>query len=215
MGEPTRYSLRSVRRLIVLGANNSTHQSLPDIVSTQGYYLEGYPGTPVFTHRNNPAFLRELDAALDLLLFRQRLRTHKYGKEDAEEWPPSHTPPELRQRYDEEKEAEQARMEALLEISTPSSDGVVGDESSSAKQLFAGTATQKDVSSKRRQCSSTPPYASRPSILSLASNDGCPRPIVARTNPYDESTAIKRRKLVKESELHLLSSFLETGTSEI
>lgn len=73
-------------------------------------------------------FVEKLQSGLDLVLFVQRLRCHKYGAQDAEEWPIGHTPPELKQRVEDEHR----RYQALLDLPTPSDSGDVDDMDVSA-----------------------------------------------------------------------------------
>lgn len=88
------------------------------MVFTQGRYLKTRPDTPVYERKYDPEFIQALEFCLDGLLFRQKLRRDKYGT-DAEEWPPSHTPVELKERWEAEEEAEERRIQVLLEIPTP------------------------------------------------------------------------------------------------
>lgn len=90
----------------------SLTQPLPDVVSSQGHYLVAPPDTPVIASNLDPS---ELQSRLESLLRVQHLRCHLYGGENAEEWPISHTPLEIRERYFNE----QKRVEALLEVPTP------------------------------------------------------------------------------------------------
>lgn len=76
------------------------YQALPDVVLTQGRHLLSRPETPVFglvwTHAH---FVPTLQDRLDLLTTRLRLRSKKYGKEIADEWPISRTPAEIVQNH--------------------------------------------------------------------------------------------------------------------
>lgn len=93
-------------------------QPLPDVVETQGRYLKSRPRSPIFAREHDPRFVEELEKGLERLLFVQRQRHNKYGK-DAEEWPPSHTPEELKERWQEETQRE---IDAMLGTPTSSED---------------------------------------------------------------------------------------------
>ncbi|KAF3480243.1 uncharacterized protein GIQ15_05590 [Arthroderma uncinatum] len=95
------------------------HGPLPDVVSTQGHHLRPRPNSPIFERKHDPEFLEKLDFFLDDLLFLQKLRRRKYGNEVADEWPPSHTPTEIKDRWKTEQEEEQRKIKALLDIPTP------------------------------------------------------------------------------------------------
>jgi hypothetical protein len=68
------------------------------VVSTQGQHLRPCPDTPVSQRNYDPRFIERLDLSLNRLLFVLKIRQCKYG-DDAEEWPPSHTPIELKERW--------------------------------------------------------------------------------------------------------------------
>lgn len=73
----------------------------------------GIPDTPVLSSElPAPSQLR---IRLEDLLRVQEWRCRKYGKVEAEEWPISRTPPEIRQHWDDE----QKKIAALLEAPTP------------------------------------------------------------------------------------------------
>ncbi|KAH3957008.1 hypothetical protein HBI24_210370 [Parastagonospora nodorum] len=71
----------------------------PDVVETQGRYLETGPPTPVYGLTTDPWHVVDLYHALVLLHNRQEPRRELYGG-DADESPLGHTPPETRARYD-------------------------------------------------------------------------------------------------------------------
>jgi len=95
------------------------HGPLPDPVRTQGKHLVSRPSTPLHCFGPDPNFLQKLDASLESLVSRQTLRTRVYGEDIAEEWPISHTPSELKHKWED--------YEALKWIDdippTPSDDG--------------------------------------------------------------------------------------------
>ncbi|EFW16572.1 hypothetical protein D8B26_001430 [Coccidioides posadasii str. Silveira] len=76
------------------------------------------PDTPICERKCDPQFIKKLEFCLDGLLFIQTLRRRNYG-DDAEEWPPSHTPVKLKGRWEAEQEAEARRIQSVLEIPTP------------------------------------------------------------------------------------------------
>ncbi|KAI1945396.1 hypothetical protein LOZ12_003197 [Ophidiomyces ophidiicola] len=97
---------------------------LPDVVSTQGQYLKPRPETPAIEQHYDPAFVRDLEIHLDGLLYCQLLRREKYG-DTADEWPPSHTPPEIKEKWMTKREEEMKIRQALLEIPTPEEEELI------------------------------------------------------------------------------------------
>ncbi|KAK2873807.1 hypothetical protein FQN49_002053 [Arthroderma sp. PD_2] len=99
------------------------HGPLPDVVSTQGHHLKPHPDTPVFEREVEPQFVEKLNFLLAGLLFGDTLRRRKYGDEVVDEWPDGHTPTEIREQWKSEQEADERRVQALLEIPTPPTPG--------------------------------------------------------------------------------------------
>ncbi|KAI1949863.1 hypothetical protein LOZ57_002342 [Ophidiomyces ophidiicola] len=90
---------------------------LPDVVSTQGRYLKPRPETPAIEQHYDSKFVKELEIHLDSLLYEQSLRRKNYG-DAADEWPPSHTPPEIREKWMAKRDEQRKIRQALLEIPT-------------------------------------------------------------------------------------------------
>lgn len=86
---------------------------LPDTVETQGRYLLPRPRTPVYTGPADPNFAKMLHISLNSLLLVQKWRRDRYGAQDAEEWPISHTPGEVKEVYREKQKRRQEALEAL------------------------------------------------------------------------------------------------------
>ncbi|KAI1938958.1 hypothetical protein LOZ66_003035 [Ophidiomyces ophidiicola] len=91
---------------------------LPDVVSTQGQYLKPRPETPAIEQHYDSEFARNLEIHLKSLLYCQSLRRKHYG-DTADEWPPSHTPPEIKEKWMAKREEQRKIRNALLEIPTP------------------------------------------------------------------------------------------------
>ncbi|KAL9621090.1 MAG: hypothetical protein Q9160_004475 [Pyrenula sp. 1 TL-2023] len=99
-----------------------------DIVSTQGAYLVRRPETPIYPSRLD---LYRVDLKVNTLVTLQKWRVQMYGPEDAEEWPVSHTPPEIRQRYWDE----QMRAKELFWADTPPEDEEIINDARAGDEL--------------------------------------------------------------------------------
>ncbi|MCJ1466002.1 hypothetical protein MMC07_004621 [Pseudocyphellaria aurata] len=129
-----------------------------DIVATQGAYLYPCPRTPVFERDYHETFAAQLDEAFYGHAFKQRLRRAMYH-EAAEESPPGHTPPEV-------KERRAAELKAMDELpsSDQSSDGDEGDGATldgKAREEKARPATEQASRTQPREAHglSTPPLS--------------------------------------------------------
>lgn len=98
-------------------SNRLVFQPLPDVVFTQGQYFKPRPDTPVHERAYDPSFVEKLELGLNGLLFVQRCRLRKDGP-DANDWPPGHTPVQLREEWEEEYQ----RDLAILDMPTPEDD---------------------------------------------------------------------------------------------
>jgi len=107
---------------VAAAIDESLHGPLPgDLVDTQGHYLLKRPSTPIYSQEHDPEFAQQLSERLDSLVFRQHLRTHKYGKDVADEFPISHTPTDIKTSWQNEQDAYQKFFDELPP--TPSDDG--------------------------------------------------------------------------------------------
>ncbi|KAH3954520.1 hypothetical protein HBH98_252030 [Parastagonospora nodorum] len=90
----------------------------PDVVETQGRFLETGPPTPVFVTATDPWHVVDLYHALVRLHGQQSPRRELYG-DDADESPLGHTPPETRARYSSAEDESRRLHIKNLAIASP------------------------------------------------------------------------------------------------
>jgi hypothetical protein len=108
-------------------SDNYYERFFSDIVQTQGRHLLRHPDTPPHANcriRRCNSFSTDLCRRLEDVQFVQRLRSKKYGADVADEWPISHTPPEIRSDYD----SRERRLMLALEAPTPPEDAYDMDD---------------------------------------------------------------------------------------
>lgn len=81
-------------------------QPFPDVVATAGAHLVTQPSTPFLPpFAGSEQWTLAVHRQLERLLFRQELRCTMYGRDNAEEWPESHTPQEMKEAWRERQRA--------------------------------------------------------------------------------------------------------------
>jgi hypothetical protein len=86
---------------------------LPDIVQTQGRFLVPQPHTPM-ERASDIGFAENLRKRLQRVELRHRWRVRDYGRAAAEEWPHRHTPPHIRQEFEDRQKSLRAKREAYV-----------------------------------------------------------------------------------------------------
>ncbi|KAL9621082.1 MAG: hypothetical protein Q9160_004467 [Pyrenula sp. 1 TL-2023] len=193
-------------------------------MSSQGVHLAPYPDTPVFPVRLD---IEDLKIRINTLLTVQIWRRRKYGNEDAEEWPISHTPQELRQQYHDQVE----RDRAILEADTPTEDQtpineVTAKEKSSGSSTPQLTPSQASSSGAGKRVSVpntpiTPPLSSdempnQHCIFQLSPMLGSDGRIPVLSEPYEASvlepiglTASHQTEPILDADHHLGNGYTE------
>ncbi|KAL9616119.1 MAG: hypothetical protein Q9160_008975 [Pyrenula sp. 1 TL-2023] len=179
------------------------HGPFPDVVTTAGAHLVTQPPTPVLSYMGTEQWARALHQKLDFLLHRQEIRYLKYGKDNAEEWPMSHTPPELKEPWLEHVR----RQQWIFDNPGPPTPD---DEYGPSGVVACGSPTtsrwisQRDglglsPSSKGVKCTSpSDPRSKRAEILSESKSTGGesqqPSPPSTQPTPSDSNFRGKKRK---------------------
>ncbi|MCJ1313871.1 hypothetical protein MMC25_007551 [Agyrium rufum] len=115
-----------------------------------GFYLHPMLPSPPILYEDS-RFVEKLFAGLQSFRFMHTLRCRRYGDADAEEWPEHHTPPEIRQRWEERVKRNQEWLAA-----TPTTDDSI--EASDTEPISPRTwYIRKMQSLKRKDPVITPP----------------------------------------------------------
>lgn len=164
-------------------------------MSSQGVYLAPYPDTPVFPE---PLDIDDLKLRLNHLLTVQIWRRHQYGNENADEWPISHTPPELQQRYRDRV----ARARAIVEADTPPEERTPVNE-----------VTVKENSSKNSTPQLSPSQASSPGAEKRTSTPDTPStpPLSSDEMPKQHYIFQPFEPLTSSEHIHIVSEPCQTN----